>query len=177
MGIRRDSRENGACRRVSRLIRVLATVAALALAAVATGCGGNDEARSEERPPVPINISVSLNQERVTASPDKFGAGPITLLIANQSGASQTLTIDGPRLRRSVGPINPQDTATVRLRVEPGEFTISAAESAGLREAKAPGRARAAQRPERAAASLGHTAHGGFEPGSSWACDRFHISN
>ena len=59
----------------------------------------------------------------MTASPAEFGAGPITLLVANQSGASQTLTIDGPRLRRSVGPINPQDTATVGSRVEPGEYT------------------------------------------------------
>jgi hypothetical protein len=118
------------------LIRMLAMLATFALAAVAIGCGGDDEARSEARPPVPINISVSLNEDGVTASPDSFGAGPITLLIANQSGASQTLTIDGPRLRRSVGPINPQDTATVRLLVEPGEFTVSAAESAGLREAQ-----------------------------------------
>ena len=71
---------------------------------------------------MPINISVSIDEKGITASPAKFGAGPITLLVANQSGASQTLTIDGPRLRRSVGPINPQDTATVRLRVQPGEL-------------------------------------------------------
>lgn len=107
---------------------------ALALTAGATGCGGSDEARSKERPPVPLNVSVNLDQRGITASPDKFGAGPITLLVANQSGASQTLTIDGPRLRRSVGPINPQDTATVRLRVLPGDFTISAEASAGLRD-------------------------------------------
>ena len=135
MRIRRDSRQKVSRTGVAAPIRALATVVLLALAAVATGCGGDDEARSEQRPPVPINISVNLSAERVTASPDSFGAGPITLLVANQSGASQTLTIDGPRLRRSVGPINPQDTATVRLRVEPGEFTVSAAESAGLREA------------------------------------------
>jgi hypothetical protein len=135
MGIRRDWRENGSRRGVVALIRLLVTVAAVALAGVATGCGGDDEARSEERPPVPINISISVDEDAVTASPDKFGAGPITLLIANQSRASQTITIDGPRLRRSLGPINPQDTATVRLRVEPGEHTVSAAESAGLREA------------------------------------------
>jgi hypothetical protein len=118
------------------LIRMLATLATCAFAAVATGCGGDDEARSEERPPVPINISINLNEDGVTASPDKFGAGPITLLIANQSGASQTVTLDGPRLRRSVGPINPNDTASVRLTVGPGEFTVSAAESSGLREAR-----------------------------------------
>jgi hypothetical protein len=134
--IRQDSGENGSRHGAGPLIRLLATVATLALVVTASGCGGDDEARSEERPPVPINISISLNEEGVTASPDRFGAGPVTLLVANQSGASQTLTIDGPRLRRSVGPINPQDTATVRLRVEPGEFTVSAAESAGLREAK-----------------------------------------
>ena len=115
---------------------LLAALAVLAIAAVGSGCGGDDEARSEERPPVPINISINLNEDGVTASPDEFGAGPITLLVANQSGASQTLTIDGPRLRRSVGPINPQDTATVRLRVQPGEFTVSAAESSGLRPAR-----------------------------------------
>ena len=118
------------------LIRMLATLAACAVAAAATGCGGDDTARSEERPPVPLNVSVALNENSITASPAQFGAGPITLLISNGSGASQTLTIDGPRLRRSLGPINPQDTATVRLQIQPGEFTLSAAESAGLREAK-----------------------------------------
>ena len=45
------------------------------------------------------------------------------------------MTVEGPRLRRSVGPINPQDTATVRLRVLQGEHTLSAEESSGLREA------------------------------------------
>jgi hypothetical protein len=135
MGNRRDRRKKDSPRGVVALIRFLLTVAAVALAGVASGCGGDDEARSEERPPVPINVSISLDEDAVAASPDKFGAGPITFLVANQSGASQTLTIDGPRLRRSVGPINPQDTATVRLRVEPGEYTVSAAESAGLREA------------------------------------------
>jgi hypothetical protein len=116
-------------------LRALAIIALALLAAVGTGCGSDDEARSEERPPVPLNISVNLDQDRITASPASFGAGPITLLIANQSRAAQTVTLDGPRLRRSVGPINPQDTATLRLRVLQGEHTLSAEESAGLREA------------------------------------------
>jgi hypothetical protein len=135
MRIRRDSRGNGPRAGVAALIRALAAFAAVSLVAVASGCGSDDEARSEERPPVPINISINVDEKGITASPDKFGAGPVTLLVANQSGAAQTLTIDGPRLRRSVGPINPQDTATVRLRVLPGEHTLSAEESAGLREA------------------------------------------
>ena len=71
----------------------------------------------------------------MTVSPAEIGAGPITLLVANQSGASQTLTIDGPRLRRSVGPDQPAGhrarsrlTSAARRRTR-----IAAEESAGLR--------------------------------------------
>src|SRR6185295_11270873 len=95
-------------------------LAAVALSLIAGGCGGDDQAHSQQRPPVPINVSVQIGPKRVTASPDKFGAGPVTLLITNQSGASQTLTIDGPRLQRSIGPIPPQDTATVKVTLQPG---------------------------------------------------------
>jgi hypothetical protein len=136
MPVRGDCRGNGSHVAVTAPLRALVVLALLAMAALAAGCGSDDEARSEERPPVPINISINLDAQKITASPAEFGAGPVALLIANQSGASQTLTLDGPRLRRSIGPINPQDTATVRLRVAPGEYTVSAAESAGLREAK-----------------------------------------
>ena len=119
----------------------------VALAVAASGCGGDDErAATSARPSRSTSRSAS-DEKSVTASPAKFGAGPITMLVANQSGASQTLTIDGPRLRRSVGPINPQDTATVKLRVEPGEYTVSAAESPGLREATLHGRAQARPAP------------------------------
>jgi hypothetical protein len=110
---------------------VLAVLAAAAIA----GCGGDDEARSEQRPPVPINISVLIGAERVTASPDEIGAGPVSLLVSNQSGAVQTVTTDGPRVRRSVGPIPPDDTATLKLTMGSGEFTIGAEESAGLEPA------------------------------------------
>jgi hypothetical protein len=132
----RGSRENGSRAAVPAPLRAFVLLALVALACVGAGCGSDDEARSEQRPPVPINISVNVDEQGITASPARFGAGPITLLVANQSGAAQTLTIDGPRLRRSAGPINPKDTATVRLRVEPGEHTVSAEESAGLREAR-----------------------------------------
>ena len=101
-----------------------------------SACGGGDDNRNKTRPPVPINISVELGANRVTASPAKFGAGPITLLVSNQSTASQTLTIDGPRVRQSVGPINPEDTATLKVTVGSGEFALAADEASGLKPAK-----------------------------------------
>jgi hypothetical protein len=114
--------------------RALALLLGL-LVIVVAGCGESDN-RSENRPPVPINVSVQLGTKKVTVSPAKFGAGPITLLVANQSGASQTVTIDGPRVRQSVGPINPEDTATLKVSVLPGDYTLATAETAGLHPAK-----------------------------------------
>lgn len=116
-----------------RSAALVAVLVALMLAV--GGCGGDDEARSEQRPPVSINVSVLIGTGDITASPAKFGAGPVTLLVSNQSGAAQSLTIDGPRLRRLVGPIPPEDTATVKLTMGTGEFTISAEDSAGLERA------------------------------------------
>jgi hypothetical protein len=113
------------------LVVLVLCAAALAIAA----CGESDD-RNANRPAVPINVSVQLGAKKVSVSPAKFGAGPITMLVANQSGASQTVTIDGPRVRQSVGPINPQDTATLKVTVEPGEYTLATDESASLREAR-----------------------------------------
>jgi hypothetical protein len=115
--------------------RALPMLALCGAALLASSCGSNDD-RNANRPPVPINISIQLGAQKVTVSPAKFGAGPITLLVANQSGASQTLTIDGPRVRQSVGPINPEDTATLKVTVQPGQYTVATDESAGLRPAR-----------------------------------------
>jgi hypothetical protein len=112
------------------------TAALCGLALAATGCGSGNDNRNKVRPPVPINISVQLGANRVTASPERFGAGPITLLVSNQSGASQTLTIDGPRVRQSAGPINPQDTATVKVTVGSGDYTLAADPASGLKPAQ-----------------------------------------
>jgi hypothetical protein len=113
----------------------LSALALCMLTVVLASCGESDD-RNANRPPVPLNISVQLGARKVTVSPAKFGAGPITVLVANQSGASQTVTIDGPRLRQSVGPINPEDTATLKVTVEPGDYSLATADAGGLRPAR-----------------------------------------
>lgn len=101
----------------------------------ALGCGGGGERANALRPPIPINVAVEIGDARVSASPRSFGAGPITIFASNQSGASRRLTIDGPRLRQSLGPINPQDTATLKVTVNPGSYTISADGTGGPKPA------------------------------------------
>jgi hypothetical protein len=118
----------GLWRRVVVLASVLSALAA-------SGCGADDERNSNPRPPAPIEVSVEIGDERISADPGKLGAGPIVLVASNQSSASHQLTIDGPRLRQSVGPINPQDTATLKVTIRPGEYTVAADGAAAARPA------------------------------------------
>jgi hypothetical protein len=100
-------------------------LAVVALSFAVYGCGGNEERTSNLRPPTPINVSVVVGDNKITASPSKFGAGPIVLIASNQSTASHTLTIEGPRVKQSVGPISPRDTATLKVSVATGEHTLT----------------------------------------------------
>ena len=110
--------------------------AALLLSAgllVASGCGG-DDFKNEPRPPVPIQVTGVINEKRVTVSPDRLGAGPIVLTVSNLTAQSHTLTLEGEEVRERVGPINPQDTATIQKTLKPGTYEVSAGSSQAVAE-------------------------------------------
>jgi hypothetical protein len=119
-------------------VRRAACVAAAGLSALLlmAGCGGGDERKSGLRPPVPIDVAVRIGDDSVVASPLKFGAGPIRFVASNQSNAAHRLTLDGPRVEKSVGPIPPQETGSMKVTVQPGEYSLSADGSAGVKPAK-----------------------------------------
>lgn len=114
-----------------RGIRTSAVSIATALlgAAVISGCGDDEEYANEPRPPAPIVIAASISGEAVSVSPKNFGAGPINLIITNQSDASQQITlesdeVDRAGLRQETGPINPSDTATLKADIKPGVYRV-----------------------------------------------------
>jgi hypothetical protein len=113
-----------------------AALAVTLLVLTAVGCGGGSQRKSTLRPPAPINISVRIGQDGVTASPHRFGAGPIKVLASNQSNAAQRLTLDGPRIRRSVGPIPPAETGSIQVTVGPGAYSLAADGAGGEKPAK-----------------------------------------
>ena len=107
---------------------------ALAVAGALSSCGGSDHVyKNAERPPTPIVISAAINDRSVVVSPKRFGAGPITLIISNQSSQSQQVTLEtdsqagdsGPGQKAiQTGPINPRETASVKGEVVQGTYAL-----------------------------------------------------
>jgi len=126
----------GTARKTSNWWTNAAALTVVALSFAASACGGTEERTNNLRPPTPINVSVVIGDNKISASPSKFGAGPIVLVTSNQSTASHTLTIEGPRLKQSVGPISPQDTATLKVTVATGEHTLTTDGSQTIRPAR-----------------------------------------
>lgn len=115
--------------------RASAVACALIAAGALASCGDDDGGKyaNAQRPPRPIVISASISDDAIQVSPRKFGAGPITLIISNQSAASQQVTLeteDDPggsspgEKAIETGPINPRETASVKGSVNQGTYTL-----------------------------------------------------
>ena len=100
--------------------------ASLVLLAVTVGCSDSPR-ESRNRPPIPMNVTVSVQPGKITMSPTKLGAGPISLVITNQSGDPLTIKIVGETLRKAQGPIPNRGTAQLKALLEPGEYELTAA--------------------------------------------------
>lgn len=100
-------------------------VAAVALA----GCGNDSSYKNDPRPAKTIVIAAAILPDKVSVSPTQFGAGPISLTVANETDASQRISIvrkvnGQPQANEQTGPINPHDTATLKADVDEGEYEI-----------------------------------------------------
>jgi hypothetical protein len=109
-------------------------VAAVSLGAVAlpAGCGGEeDDYRNENRPPAPILVAASISEDRVSVSPRRFGAGPITLIVTHQTQSAQEVTLEtdeiggsGPGIEQETGPISPGETASLKADLRQGTYRV-----------------------------------------------------
>jgi hypothetical protein len=110
-------------------LRALACAAGVVV--VLAGCGGGSDYKNDPRPAAPINITAFVGPKQVSVSPTRFGAGPIVVIVTNQSDTSQEVTFQNPggQCTKSTDVcqstlINPQDTGTLKLNVNPGSYEV-----------------------------------------------------
>jgi len=105
------------------------------------GCGGGGDYANKPRPPAPINVTAAITDNRVSVSPQRFGAGPIVLIISNQASTAQKVVFETDELGGSqpgnkfdTTPINPRGTATLKVDVREGDWKLGTGDG-GIRAA------------------------------------------
>jgi hypothetical protein len=109
----------------------IAFLVAGTLSALASGCGGKDF-ENKSRPPVPIELTGVIQPEKVTVSPNKVGAGPVLITISNQTNEAHTVTLEGDTVKERIGPVQPEDTATIQKTLPRGDYEVRAGSSAAV---------------------------------------------
>jgi hypothetical protein len=118
-------------------MRRTAALAPLAVAGLLAlgGCGSSSaDYKNDPRPPGPIVVTGYIDDQRVSVSPRSMGAGPISLIVTNQTSTAQRVTLEsagpigsGPGIKQVTAPISPQDTATLKVDVKPGSYSVHVA--------------------------------------------------
>ena len=85
-------------------------------AATIAGCGGGSHFANQTRPPAPVNVTVYINDQRVSVSPSSVGAGPVQLIVTNQATTAESLTMaragdSSSQPLADTGPISPDSTS------------------------------------------------------------------
>jgi hypothetical protein len=95
------------------------------VAVLVAGCG-EDDFENKPRPAVPVELTGVIQEDKVTVSPSKVGAGPILITLSNQTQAAHTITLEGETIREEVGPVHPLDTATIQKTLKQGRYEVRA---------------------------------------------------
>ena len=120
------------------------TTIMLALGTVlAAGCGSSGSHWANlPRPPVPVNVSVYIDDQHVSVSPSFVGAGPVTFIVTNQASRAVSMLIlpagaSAAQARASTGPISPQATAQINVTLSRGRYTVGTGPQGATEAARA----------------------------------------
>jgi hypothetical protein len=108
------------------------TIIMLGLTAVTlAACGGSGPHFANlPRPPSPVNVSVFIDNSRVSVSPSATGAGPVVFIVTNQGSQAVSMTVLPAGLAAGqavadTGPISPQATAQIKVNLyRPGRYVV-----------------------------------------------------
>lgn len=121
-----------------RAVRRATTIVAAGLVVGLAACGGNTkEYKNDPRPPSPINLGASVSDRGILVSPRRLGGGPVVLVVTNQSGAAQTVTIEPQQLKGGVAgqkgstdKIEPKGTGDLKITLREGTYLVKTGDGA-----------------------------------------------
>jgi hypothetical protein len=112
------------------------TACALALLALPglAACGQEDDHANRERPAASINVTAAIIDDGIKVSPTSFGAGPIRLIVTNQTEKARAVTFEtgggSSGITQTSRSINPSGTTTMEVEVPEGDYDISVEDAA-----------------------------------------------
>jgi hypothetical protein len=107
--------------------------AAVPVAAVllAAGCGDTEPRTNVPRPPAPVMLTAAIHDDTVQVSPARVGAGPIVLVVSNQTRRPQRVTFetdelggDRPGRTASTPSIPAQGTGRLTIDARTGRYAV-----------------------------------------------------
>jgi hypothetical protein len=94
-----------------------------------TGCGSGTKFANKPRPATPVDLTVYVNNSRVSLSPATAGAGEVIFIVTNQADRTESVSIRRGSTTAELantGPIQPQATAQVTVDLkDPGDYTVA----------------------------------------------------
>jgi hypothetical protein len=106
-------------------------IALLALVFAAAGCGSEPQRENLNRPPPLVVMTAAIQDDLIRVSPRTVGAGPIELVVSNQSGAPQRVTFETDELggrqggnNASSSEIAPGGTGRLKIDVREGVYSV-----------------------------------------------------
>ncbi len=94
-------------------------------AAILSGCG-EDDFENEARAPVRVALTGVIQDDEVTVSPAKVGAGPVEITISNQTDSPHSITLEGESIVERSDQVEPGATATIQKTLKPGSYEVKA---------------------------------------------------
>ncbi len=89
------------------------------------GCGDEDF-KNEARSPVRVALTGVIQDDQVTVSPAKVGAGPVEITISNQTDSPRSITLEGESIIERSSQVQPGATATIQKTLSPGSYEVKA---------------------------------------------------
>ena len=97
---------------------------ATAAIGLATACGDTEPRTNLPRPPAPVTLTAAVRADKILISPAATGAGPIVLIVSNQTPKPQRITFETDELGGRTGG-NTASTPVIAAR-STGRLSINA---------------------------------------------------